>query len=158
LPKGVMISHRNVIANTIQLWKFDQSYRDTAFGKGYTDVALGLLPYSHIYGLVVVCMVSIFRGDQVIVLPKFDIQHYLQSIAQYKINSLYLVPPIIIAMVKNENLLKKYDLSSVKTIFTGAAPLGQETAAAAEAVSQLECETGIWPNRDLYSGMLNESK
>jgi len=130
LPKGVMISHRNVIANTIQLWKFDQSYRDTAFGKGYTDVALGLLPYSHIYGLVVVCMVSIFRGDQVIVLPKFDIQHYLQSIAQYKINSLYLVPPIIIAMVKNENLLKKYDLSSVKTIFTGAAPLGQETAEA----------------------------
>jgi acyl-CoA synthetase (AMP-forming)/AMP-acid ligase II len=124
-----MISHRNVIANTIQISKYDQSYRD-AFGKNYTEVALGLLPYSHIYGLVVVCMASIFRGDQVIVLPKFDLHHYLQSIAQYKINTLYLVPPIIIAMVKNDHLLKKYDLSSVRTIFTGAAPLGPETAEA----------------------------
>jgi acyl-CoA synthetase (AMP-forming)/AMP-acid ligase II len=124
-----MISHRNVIANTLQIAKYDQSYRDT-FGHGYTDVALGLLPYSHIYGLVVVCMASTYRGDQVIVLPKFDIQWYLQSIAEYKINTLYIVPPIIIAMVKNEQLLQKYDLSAVKTIFTGAAPLGKETAEA----------------------------
>ena len=124
-----MISHRNVIANTLQISKYDQSYRDT-FGPGYTDVALGLLPYSHIYGLVVVCMVSTYRGDQVAVLPKFDIQWYLQAIAEYKINTLYIVPPIIIAMVKNEQLLRKYDLSAVKTIFTGAAPMGKETAEA----------------------------
>jgi acyl-CoA synthetase (AMP-forming)/AMP-acid ligase II len=124
-----MISHRNVIANTLQISKYDQSYRDT-FGKGYTDVALGLLPYSHIYGLVVVCMASTYRGDQVVVLPKFDIQWYLRSIAKYKINTLYIVPPIIIAMVKNEQLLSKYDLSTVKAIFTGAAPLGKETAEA----------------------------
>jgi acyl-CoA synthetase (AMP-forming)/AMP-acid ligase II len=129
LQKGVMVSHRNVITNTIQISKYDESYR-AAFGNDYTEVVLGLLPYSHIYGLVVVCMASIFRGDQVIVLPKFDLQHYLQSIVRYKINTLYLVPPIIIAMVKNEHLLKKYDLSSVRTIFTGAAPLGQETAEA----------------------------
>jgi acyl-CoA synthetase (AMP-forming)/AMP-acid ligase II len=127
--KGVMISHRNVIANTLQISKYDQSYRDK-FGVGYTDVALGLLPYSHIYGLVIVCMASTYRGDQVIVLPKFDIQQYLQAIAEYKINQLYIVPPIIIAMVKNKQLLEKYDLSSVKMIFTGAAPLGKETAEA----------------------------
>ena len=143
LQKGVVISHRNVIANTIQIAKYDQSYRDNSFGKGYTDVALGLLPYSHIYGLVVVCMTSIFRGDQVVVLPKFDLQHYLQSITQYKISSLYLVPPIIIAMVKNEHLLKKYDLSSVHTIFTGAAPLGPETA---EALQKL------YPNWNVRQG------
>ena len=124
-----MISHRNVIANTLQIAKYDQSWRAT-LGADYTDVALGLLPYSHIYGLVVVCMVSTYRGDQVVVLPKFDIHWYLQAITEYKINSLYIVPPIIITMVKNEQLLRKYDLSAVKIIFTGAAPLGKETAEA----------------------------
>lgn len=128
LPKGVMISHRNVIANTVQISAYDQHGRDFLGGKGYQDVALGLLPQSHIYGLIVICHASTYRGDQVIILPKFEIQNYLAAIAKYKINTLYIVPPIIIAMVKNQQLLSKFDLSSVQQIFTGAAPLGQETA------------------------------
>lgn len=127
-----MISHYNVIANTLQISIYDQPSRD-AIAAGYTDVALGLLPYSHIYGLIVVCMCSTYRGDQVMVFPKFDLQQYLQGIAKYKINTLYIVPPIIINMVKNKELLSKYDLSSVRTIFTGAAPLGKETAEALAA-------------------------
>ena len=131
LPKGVMISHRNVIANTMQISAYDQPARESwGQGKQYLDVAMGLLPYSHIYGLIVICMSSTYRGDQVIVLPKFDMQWYLQSIETYKINTLYIVPPIIINMVKQKELLQKYDLSSVKSIFTGAAPLGKETAEA----------------------------
>lgn len=127
LPKGVMISHRNVIANTIQISTFDKPGRDM-IAPGYRDVALGLLPQSHIYGLIVICHSSTYRGDRVVVLPKFDLQHYLNSIQKYKINTLYIVPPIVIAMVKNPQLLSKFDLSSVKQIFTGAAPLGKETA------------------------------
>jgi acyl-CoA synthetase (AMP-forming)/AMP-acid ligase II len=128
LPKGVMISHRNVIANTVQISQFDKRGRELIGGKDYNDVALGLLPQSHIYGLIVICHASTYRGDRVIVLPKFDIQNYLTAIAKYKINTLYIVPPIIIAMVKNQKLLSNYDLSSVNQIFTGAAPLGEETA------------------------------
>lgn len=127
LAKGVMISHRNVIANTMQIALYDKTERDK-LGEDYLDVALGLLPQSHIYGLIVICQVSVYRGDQVIILPKFDIQQYLTSIAKYRINTLYIVPPIIIAMVKNQEVLKKFDLSSVQQIFTGAAPLGAETA------------------------------
>jgi len=127
LPKGVMISHRNVIANTIQISLYDQPARD-AKGKDYQDVALGLLPQSHIYGLIVICHASTWRGDRVIVLPKFEMGSYLNAIQRYKINTLYIVPPIIINMVKNTDVLKKYDLSSVQEIFTGAAPLGKETA------------------------------
>ena len=122
-----MISHRNVIANTVQIAVYDQLGRDK-LGPGYRDVALGLLPQSHIYGLIVICHASTYRGDRVIILPKFDIQNYLNSIQKYKINALYIVPPIIIAMVKSPQILKKFDLSSVKQIFTGAAPLGKETA------------------------------
>ena len=128
LPKGVMISHRNVIANTLQISVYDEPSREMVGGKDYLDTALGLLPQSHIYGLIVVCHASTYRGDRVIVLPKFDLQNYLTAIQKYQINTLYIVPPIIIAMVKNQQLLKKFDLSSVKVIFTGAAPLGKETA------------------------------
>lgn len=127
LPKGVMISHRNVIANTIQLAVFESVSRKQ-HGPNYHEVALGLLPQSHIYGLIVICHASTYRGDSVIVLPKFDINQYLASIQKYKITTLFIVPPIIINMVKQKELCAKYDLSSVRAIFTGAAPLSAETA------------------------------
>jgi acyl-CoA synthetase (AMP-forming)/AMP-acid ligase II len=94
----------------------------------YLENCLGLLPMSHIYGLVVICHASIFRGDGVVVLPKFEFATCLKAIQDHKINTLYLVPPIIILMAKNKPVLDKYDLSAVKAIFTGAAPLGEETA------------------------------
>ncbi|KNG50623.1 phenylacetyl-CoA ligase-like protein [Stemphylium lycopersici] len=133
LPKGVMISHRNVIANTMQISTFEKPYRDTIIKdvrnqSDYTEKALGLLPMSHIYGLVVICHASVYRGDGVVVLPKFEFASTMQAIQDYEINTLYLVPPIIIQMTKNKALLEKYNLSSVWSLFTGAAPLGQETA------------------------------
>ncbi|KAJ6007613.1 Acyl-CoA ligase inpC [Penicillium herquei] len=132
LPKGVMISHRNVIANTLQLKKYEQSYRDSrakAEGKSHHSiVSLGLLPQSHIYSLVVINHAGPYRGDQVITLPKFDMASYLSSIQNFKISGLFLVPPIIINMLRNHGECSKYDLSSVDGIFTGAAPLSPETA------------------------------
>jgi acyl-CoA synthetase (AMP-forming)/AMP-acid ligase II len=126
-----MISHRNVIANTLQIAAFDKGYRDTQHTPGkdkYLENALGLLPQSHIYSLVVMCHSGPYQGDGTIVLPKFEMKSYLEAIQKYKINSLYLVPPIIILMTKNQSVLKQYDLSSVRIIFSGAAPLGKETA------------------------------
>ena len=122
-----MISHRNVIANTLQITTYDKPARDS-IGTDYRDVALGLLPQSHIYCLIVVCHCSTYRGDQVVILPRFDINLYLLSIAIYKINTLYIVPPINVAMTKNKLVLDKTDLSSVRAIFAGAAPLGGEVA------------------------------
>jgi acyl-CoA synthetase (AMP-forming)/AMP-acid ligase II len=127
LVKGVMISHPNAIANAMQITIYDKTERDK-FGPGYLEVTMGLVPQLHIYGLIVICHVSVYHGDQVIILPRFDTQQYLRSITKYKINTLYIVPPIITSMVKNQEVLKKFDLSSVKMTFTGAAPLGKETA------------------------------
>ena len=126
-----MISHLNVIANVLQVCTYDDYYRETLKAPGdkrYQENCLGLLPMSHIYSLVVICHCSPYRGDGVIILPKFDMQLYLTSIQKFKISSLYLVPPIIIMMAKNKAALDKFDLSSIKIIFTGAAPLGKETA------------------------------
>ncbi|KAF1816469.1 phenylacetyl-CoA ligase-like protein [Eremomyces bilateralis CBS 781.70] len=133
LPKGVMITHRNVIANTMQMCTFerkDRKNRQEKEGRADpTQVALGLLPLSHIYGLIVIAHCRAYSGDSAIILPKFEPQSFLSAIQTHKINILYLVPPIIVLMTKNKPLLDKFDLSSVINIFTGAAPLGEETAA-----------------------------
>jgi acyl-CoA synthetase (AMP-forming)/AMP-acid ligase II len=88
-----MISHRNVIANVLQMTVFEKSYRDKRAPPGgvYTAVSLGLLPQSHIYALVVICHAGTYRGDQTIVLPKFELKSYLSSIARFKISALFLV-------------------------------------------------------------------
>ncbi|KAF2492661.1 phenylacetyl-CoA ligase-like protein [Lophium mytilinum] len=132
LPKGVMISHRNVIANTLQMATYDKPNRDRLREPGsqvdYIETTLGLLPFSHIYGLVVICHAGIYVGDGICVLPKFEMKQFLDAVQRFKVSMLYLVPPIIIAMTKNKAILDKYDLSHVRGIFTGAAPLGKETA------------------------------
>ncbi|EHL01093.1 putative 4-coumarate--CoA ligase-like 1 [Glarea lozoyensis 74030] len=128
LPKGVMISHQNVITNVLQFTLFEKHVREKR-PKGQTsEVVLGLLPLSHIYGLVVIAHVSAYRGDEVIILPKFEMPSFLNAIQRFKIAGLYLVPPIIIQLAKNQKVCSQYDLSSVRSIFTGAAPLGAETA------------------------------
>jgi acyl-CoA synthetase (AMP-forming)/AMP-acid ligase II len=89
-----MISHRNVISNILQITASEKSWRDaqkTKDGQYYTDVLLGLLPQSHIYGLIVMCHAGPFRGDQVIVLPKFELETYMAAVQNYKITSLFVV-------------------------------------------------------------------
>ncbi|WYZ45917.1 hypothetical protein EsH8_IX_000142 [Colletotrichum jinshuiense] len=125
LPKAVMISHQNVIANILQLSLFDQEDRN-ALSLGHRDVGLGILPQSHIYSLIIICHASTYRGDSVIVLPKFDLETYLRAIEKYKINTLYLVPPIVISMINNLEIMRRYNLTSVKRVWVGAAPLGPE--------------------------------
>ncbi len=86
-----MISHQNVIANVIQIATFEKPIRDKRAENDKTDVALGLLPLSHIYGLVVITQASTYRGDGVIILPKFELQSFLNAIQTQKIQTLYLV-------------------------------------------------------------------
>ncbi|KAI1076956.1 acetyl-CoA synthetase-like protein [Whalleya microplaca] len=125
LPKAVMISHRNVIANMMQgRWHEEPGRR----AKGVeTQVQLGILPFSHIYGLIIVALAGPYRGDNAIVLPKFEFQTFLECIQKFKINHMHLVPPIVIQMLSNLEKCAQYDLSSVRYVFTGAAPLGAET-------------------------------
>lgn len=88
-----MISHRNVISNVLQSEAFDRRWRTPEPGNQLpkTEVALGLLPLSHIYGLVVIASSSTWRGDEVIILPKFEMASYLMAMQKFKINTLYLV-------------------------------------------------------------------
>jgi acyl-CoA synthetase (AMP-forming)/AMP-acid ligase II len=84
-----MISHRNVIANIMQYCTYESVNRRKLGIE--TQVELGLLPFSHIYGLVVVAHSGTWRGDEIVVLPKFELETYLQAIERFKINHLLVV-------------------------------------------------------------------
>ena len=86
-----MISHRNVISNVLQIGTYEAPVRGKRPVKDRTEVALALLPLSHIYGLVVIAQASTYRGDEGIILPKFELDSYLKAIQRFKINTLYLV-------------------------------------------------------------------
>jgi acyl-CoA synthetase (AMP-forming)/AMP-acid ligase II len=119
-----MLSHRCVIANILQLAVHERQTRRELGVE--TQTVLGLLPFSHIYGLTVIALQSQYRGDGVIVLPRFELTSYLESVARYRIEELFVVPPIVVQMLSHKDQCNKYDLSSVRFVYCGAAPLGIE--------------------------------
>jgi acyl-CoA synthetase (AMP-forming)/AMP-acid ligase II len=119
-----MISHRNVIANILQVAVYEAVPRKA--NNIETQNTLGILPFSHIYGLTLVAHVAQFRGDQTVVLPKFELKMLLNTIQTYKLEFLPVVPPMLIQIITNRDIAGKYDLSSVRLAFSGAAPLGVE--------------------------------
>ncbi|EXV03743.1 AMP binding enzyme [Metarhizium robertsii] len=124
LPKAVMVSHLNVIANIMQMAAVESVAREQLGVK--TQTSVGVLPFSHIYGLTLVALLGHYRGDQVVVLPKFEPATFLDAIQRFKIEQLSIVPPLLIHIITHRDTVSKYDLSSVRYVFSGAAPLGPE--------------------------------
>jgi acyl-CoA synthetase (AMP-forming)/AMP-acid ligase II len=125
LSKGVMLTHRNLVANILQSRAAFDALRPD-------DRVLAILPFFHIYGLVVVLNLGLHMGTTVVTLPRFEMESFLQAIQDHSISYGYVVPPIVLGLAKHP-LVDKYDLTSLRVMFSGAAPLGAELAAAASA-------------------------
>ncbi|RFU76174.1 phenylacetyl- ligase [Trichoderma arundinaceum] len=121
LPKGVMLSHYNIVAQAAQLEKGDRSLAWDV------DSQLGVLPFFHIYGLVVVIATTVATGVKCVVLPKFDVEKACKLIQDHHITFMYVPPPIVLALGKHP-IVSKYDLSSLRWINSAAAPLSRELA------------------------------
>lgn len=119
-----MLSHCNVIANVLQLTLADSVAR-RQLGVD-TQATLCVLPFSHIYGLVLVGLVSQFRGGQTIVLPRFDLGASFAAVERHRVAQLSVVPPMLIALLADSEARARFDLSSVRWVFSGAATLGAE--------------------------------
>jgi acyl-CoA synthetase (AMP-forming)/AMP-acid ligase II len=122
LPKGVMLTHRNLVANLRQC---DGMQNWEAFGE--RDTVLAVLPYFHIYGLVVIMKLGLANGATIVSLPRFDMLEFLGAVQKYRITVLPIVPPIVLGLVKHP-AVAQFDLSSVRMVFSGAAPLGADIA------------------------------
>jgi acyl-CoA synthetase (AMP-forming)/AMP-acid ligase II len=119
--KGVMLTHRALVANIVQT----DSIMDVS---GVTRV-FAVLPFFHIYGMQVTLNHALFAGATVVTMPRFDLTEFLRIIAEYRIDRVYIAPPIAVALAKHP-VVDNYDLSTVRTLFSGAAPLDEELAEA----------------------------
>lgn len=90
IQKNAKVSHKNVIANIMQAYTSDATYKNPE-----PELCLGVLPTSHNLGLVGVSMLSIYRGDGVVVLPRFDLEETLKTIHDYRIGRLWMVRTIV---------------------------------------------------------------
>ena len=126
LSKGVMLSHRNLVANICQFVA-----TSNAFPIKRGDVLIAILPFFHIYGLQALMNRALSLGATLVTLPRFEMDTFLAACERYRVTVATLVPPIVLALVKDPRV-DNYDLSSLRFIGSGAAPLGLELARAAE--------------------------
>ena len=131
LSKGVMLSHFNLVANMVQT----DSLTDTTVVEA-NDTVIAVLPFYHIYGMVVIMNYTLAKGATVVTMPQFDLATFLSLIPKYNVTRVNLVPPIILGLAKHP-MVDDYDLSSLLTITSGAAPLGKDLLAATS--SRLGC-------------------
>jgi 4-coumarate--CoA ligase len=123
LPKGVMLSHRNMVVNV------DQSLELLGVRRG--EVTVGFLPLFHIYGMTVLMNLYLGHGAGLVTMPRFDLEAFLTHIQTHRAERVYIAPPVAIALAKHP-LVDQFDLSSLKVVMSAAAPLGAELGAEVE--------------------------
>ncbi|KAI8322186.1 acetyl-CoA synthetase-like protein [Martensiomyces pterosporus] len=131
-PKGVVLSHRNLVSNAMQFLCAEHDDADlmAATKTKHQRRWLHVLPMFHIYGILI-SHISLMSGGVVVVMEKFVFEEFCALIMEHKIDTLYLAPPVILGLVKNP-IADKYDLSSIVFINSGAAPLTKELQVEAE--------------------------
>lgn len=122
LPKGVQIPQSGIIVTARHTTEF--LYKTSNVGDDEI-IILGLLPMFHVFGAaVLICTIATLSG-KIVMLPKFEEITFLGCIEKYRCSVAFLVPPLLVFLAKNE-LVDKYDLSSLRFIMSGAAPLSKE--------------------------------
>lgn len=121
LPKGVMLTQRNLTVNADQLL----AVADLARG----EATVAFLPFFHIYGLHVLMNVYIAAGGTLVTMPRFDLEMFLTLSERSRTPRMWIVPPVALALAKHP-LVDKFDLSSLTQINSAAAPLGADLAEA----------------------------
>ena len=116
LPKGVMLTHRNLVANLCQMEGLEYFTEN--------DTLVCVLPLFHIYGLMVILNLGLQKGATIVTMPRFELDQFLQALQDHGVTMAHIVPPIVLALANNP-IVDNYDLSKLHTIFCGAAPLGE---------------------------------
>jgi acyl-CoA synthetase (AMP-forming)/AMP-acid ligase II len=119
LPKIVVLTHRNLVANLGQMRVAHRVTED--------DVVLAALPLFHIYALQVSLNLSLAAGATVVIQPRFERATFLHTIGDYGVTRAEVVPPMVLALATAEPA-GDYDLSSLRLLTSAAAPLSTDLA------------------------------
>ncbi|GAA4397027.1 4-coumarate--CoA ligase family protein [Tsukamurella soli] len=116
LPKGVMLTHTNLVANIAQC--------TPALKVSPDDAVIAVLPFFHIYGMNVLLNLTLRNRGTLVTLPKFDLVEFLTTIRDRRITYAFIAPPVAVALAKHP-IVDSYDLSSLRVVVSGAAPLDE---------------------------------
>ncbi|MEZ0226955.1 MAG: long-chain fatty acid--CoA ligase [Alphaproteobacteria bacterium] len=116
IPKGAMLTHKNLVANTIQI---GQWYYNANDGE---DSMIAVLPLFHVFAMTVVMNMSVMKGMELFIMPQFTVPELLELIKSQKPAYVAAVPTMYIAMA-NYDRIGEYDFSSIKFCLSGGAPL-----------------------------------
>ncbi|KAK9058808.1 hypothetical protein SSX86_023651 [Deinandra increscens subsp. villosa] len=120
LSKGVVLTHRSIIATALMVTADQELY-----GEG-RSVFLLVVPLFHVMGLVTFTYSQLQRGNAMVVMERFELEKALDAIQRYGVTHLYTAPPVVVAMVKQPAVVRRYDTASLVEIGSGAAPLGKD--------------------------------
>jgi acyl-CoA synthetase (AMP-forming)/AMP-acid ligase II len=118
LPKGVMLTHRNLVAGLHQLTASDAIAAD--------DIVFGILPFFHVYGLSVLHLV-LSQGATLVIMPRFELTSCLKALQDHRVTFAYLAPPVVVQLAKHP-LVDQYDLFRLRVMHSGGAPLSEAVA------------------------------
>ncbi|KNA08214.1 hypothetical protein SOVF_164750 [Spinacia oleracea] len=121
LPKGVVLTHKSL--STCVAQQVDGENPNMHLTED--DVLLCVLPLFHIFSLNSVLMIALRSGSGILIMPKFDINSLLELIQKHRVSVAMVVPPLVLALAKNPTV-GNFDLSSIRMVMSGAAPLGKE--------------------------------
>ncbi|WP_006245691.1 4-coumarate--CoA ligase family protein [Mycolicibacterium tusciae] len=113
-PKGVKLTHRNLVANVAQIRPLHGMVAD--------DVVVAVLPFFHIYGMTVLLNAALHARARLVIMGSFDLGGFLANIANHKCTVAFIAPPVAVALAKHP-LIDDYDLGSLNVVMSGAAPL-----------------------------------
>jgi 4-coumarate--CoA ligase len=119
--KGVQLSHTNLVANVVQCRPVLDATAD--------DRIMAFLPFFHIYGMTVLLNLAFYRRASLITLPRFDLPQFLQVMQDQKSTFAFIAPPVAVALAKHP-IVDQFDLSGVRGMMSGAAPLSEGLALA----------------------------
>ncbi len=129
LAKGVMLTHRNLVANVAQALPVLRT--------GPGSRVLAVLPFFHIYGMTIMMNVGLATRATVVTMPKFDLTDFLRVISEHRVDRVYIAPPVAVALAKHP-IVDEFDLSVIDVLLSGAAPLDAELATA--VAKRLDCK------------------
>ncbi|XP_008789675.2 4-coumarate--CoA ligase 2-like [Phoenix dactylifera] len=121
LPKGVMLTHRGLITSVAQ--QVDGDNPNLYYHK--EDVILCVLPLFHIYSLNSVLLCALRVGAALLIMRKFEVVAMLELVQRFRVTIAPFVPPIVMEITKSP-VVDSYDLSSIRKVVSGAAPMGKE--------------------------------
>jgi acyl-CoA synthetase (AMP-forming)/AMP-acid ligase II len=118
LSKGVMLTHRNLVANMEQIRSVHRI--------GGDDVLIGVLPFFHIYGQTVVLNLGLSRGATIVTMPRFDMTQFLDLLERHRVTRAHIAPPVVLGLAKVPGVEGRE--LALRVVISGAAPLDAETA------------------------------